>query len=265
MIPAAVANGLAYGLPFIAKGLDFLFNKSGAKAQEASNMRLAKYQNEKNMELLKYQLDYNTPAAQMQRYKDANLNPNLIYGQGTPGNMSETPKYPDIGRVDYQSMYTDLGTKTLQNQLLASQVDLTKNKADESGAKRELMQAQENLVRANPYMRKEYVNALVMQLESTAKMKEQEWNWRDTFVQSQTKDGEFEFRKKGFLLMDKQMDQLFQKFDLGSADQKIKAEILKSESFKNELKKLQVEWMKNAEITPQHIYQAIMMIISKLM
>lgn len=34
---------------------------------------------------------YNTPAAQMQRYKDAGLNPNLIYGQGTPGNAAAAP------------------------------------------------------------------------------------------------------------------------------------------------------------------------------
>ena len=30
--------------------------------------------------------EYNTPLAQMQRLKDAGLNPNLMYGQGTTGN-----------------------------------------------------------------------------------------------------------------------------------------------------------------------------------
>lgn len=34
-----------------------------------------------NLELWKLQNEYNTPAAQMQRYQDAGLNPNLIYGQ----------------------------------------------------------------------------------------------------------------------------------------------------------------------------------------
>lgn len=32
------------------------------------------------------QNEYNSPSAQMQRFRDANLNPNLIYGQGTEGN-----------------------------------------------------------------------------------------------------------------------------------------------------------------------------------
>lgn len=31
---------------------------------------------------------YNSPAAQMERYKEAGLNPNLIYGQGNSGNVS---------------------------------------------------------------------------------------------------------------------------------------------------------------------------------
>lgn len=35
--------------------------------------------------------EYNSPKAQMQRYKEAGLNPQLIYGQGTPGNASATP------------------------------------------------------------------------------------------------------------------------------------------------------------------------------
>jgi regulator of replication initiation timing len=37
------------------------------------------------------QNEYNSPKAQMQRYKDAGLNPQLIYGQGTPGNAPATP------------------------------------------------------------------------------------------------------------------------------------------------------------------------------
>lgn len=35
--------------------------------------------------------EYNSPKAQMQRFQEAGLNPQLIYGQGTPGNASATP------------------------------------------------------------------------------------------------------------------------------------------------------------------------------
>lgn len=39
----------------------------------------------------KQQNEYNSPKAQMERFKEAGLNPQLIYGQGTPGNASATP------------------------------------------------------------------------------------------------------------------------------------------------------------------------------
>lgn len=41
-----------------------------------------------NLELWKLQNEYNTPLAQMQRFQDAGLNPNLIYGQQ---NMASAP------------------------------------------------------------------------------------------------------------------------------------------------------------------------------
>ena len=40
---------------------------------------------------------YNNPASQMQRFKDAGLNPNLMFSQGESGNASEMPKYNQTG------------------------------------------------------------------------------------------------------------------------------------------------------------------------
>lgn len=49
---------------------------------------------------------YNAPAAQMQRYGAAGLNPNLIYSQGTPGNQTSAVQFasPDIDPVKIWSM-----------------------------------------------------------------------------------------------------------------------------------------------------------------
>jgi len=44
----------------------------------------------------KQQNAYNAPVAQMQRYRDAGLNPNLIYGQGTPGNQPAPVPVPEV-------------------------------------------------------------------------------------------------------------------------------------------------------------------------
>lgn len=59
---------------------------------------------------------YNSPEAQMQRFKDAGLNPNLIYGQGNPGNAGAIST-PDIQRPEFRtpdfSGVTNLGSNVL--------------------------------------------------------------------------------------------------------------------------------------------------------
>ena len=52
----------------------------------------AKYQADKSVDLWREQASYNTPAMQMQRFREAGLNPNLIYSQSESGNMSSPPQ-----------------------------------------------------------------------------------------------------------------------------------------------------------------------------
>lgn len=49
-------------------------------------------QNEYNLEMWNLQNEYNSPQAQMQRFQEAGLNPNLIYSQGTNGNNASAPQ-----------------------------------------------------------------------------------------------------------------------------------------------------------------------------
>lgn len=76
----------------------------------AANLQLAKYQNAENYNLWKEQIreqrsneawlrDYNSPAQQMQRYKEAGLNPNLIYGQSNTASAAPTPSAPKMERA----------------------------------------------------------------------------------------------------------------------------------------------------------------------
>lgn len=55
------------------------------------NLKLQELQNAYNLDMWKMQNEYNSPQSQMQRFKEAGLNPNLIYGQGTSGNASSAP------------------------------------------------------------------------------------------------------------------------------------------------------------------------------
>lgn len=63
--------------------------------QRKTNKQLAEYAYTKDLEMWNRANEYNSPENQMQRLKDAGLNPNLAYGSGNvAGNTStQTPKY----------------------------------------------------------------------------------------------------------------------------------------------------------------------------
>lgn len=73
---------------------------SQASANEA-NMELAKYNWEQQKEMWHMNNEYNKPSAQMARYLEAGLNPNLIYGSGSAsaGNSTSTPT-PQMPHVE---------------------------------------------------------------------------------------------------------------------------------------------------------------------
>lgn len=55
------------------------------------NLMLARQQNQWNLEQWQRQNDYNSPTSQMARLRQAGLNPDLMYGQGTTGNSVSSP------------------------------------------------------------------------------------------------------------------------------------------------------------------------------
>lgn len=69
-----------------------------AGSQERTNrwqMKLAEYAYQQEREMIREQNLYNSPAQQLERYKEAGLNPNLIYGEGkaSAGNQSGIASY----------------------------------------------------------------------------------------------------------------------------------------------------------------------------
>ena len=70
--------------------------RKGQQRTFENNRRLMQMQQRYDKQMYDYQNAYNTPANQMQRLKDAGLNPALMYGQGTTGNASNQPKAQTI-------------------------------------------------------------------------------------------------------------------------------------------------------------------------
>jgi len=88
------------------------------------------------------QNQYNSPAAQMQRLKEAGLNPNLVYGNGVDGNSTAPaksadvkgwdPKNPDIGSAAPAALaaFQNMRQSTLQADLVKQQIELAKADTD---------------------------------------------------------------------------------------------------------------------------------------
>lgn len=124
----------------IISGLGSLFGSAlgfGSQAMtNAQSMELAEYQFQKNLEMWHRNNAYNAPTAQMQRLKEAGLNPNLVYGQGAVGNAaSEPPKYqaPTIGAY---TNFGDLGVGSGMDAYLRAQyqrAEIENKNADTAG------------------------------------------------------------------------------------------------------------------------------------
>lgn len=81
-------------------------NKKEQNRTNRANMELAKYQAQQNEALIDKQNEYNTPVNQQMRFDAAGLNPNLMYGQGSPGNQTQAAKY-EAPTLDYRTPAID--------------------------------------------------------------------------------------------------------------------------------------------------------------
>lgn len=131
------------GGSILGSAMNSIFGSSAARKQRKAQKELAEYQYSKNLEMWNRNNEYNTPKNQMQRLKDANLNPNLMYGQGTTGNtsgqlpqyQSYTPEYHkntvDIPNIlTSLNMYQDYKNKGVQHDNLSQQTKLLQKEQD---------------------------------------------------------------------------------------------------------------------------------------
>lgn len=77
-------------------------NEMQVERQLNADKELASYKFDQDLEMWNLQNEYNSPEKQMQRFKQAGLNPALMYGQGSAGNATEAPKYQSVqsGRAE---------------------------------------------------------------------------------------------------------------------------------------------------------------------
>lgn len=264
---------LAGALPAISVGLQALGIGAsiwGAKRQGDENMRIAKFQAEANERYLDKYNEYNTPLNQMKRFKEAGLNPHLVYGQGSAGNQSAPISYPDVKGADYTQIarsvqgLQDLVPLYNQTRMINSQVQATDAKTLQTTALAEVNRVQKRVLEANPLLNDEGFKATIDSMKAAASIKGSEAELKSSEANFLLRSfGDVSSQNFQWKKMQRQMDILDQRFRLSELDGKLKAEVLKSKEFANAILEVQKDWMTDAEITPQHIYQFIQMLLIK--
>lgn len=104
------------------------------------NLNLAKMQNQWNVEQWNRENAYNSPAAQMARYKAAGLNPDLIYGQQNLSAASpemtagEGSQPTDVSNLANKRTIGDIAAQASQTRLTNAQAKLAESQADKTDA-----------------------------------------------------------------------------------------------------------------------------------
>lgn len=228
--------------------------KKNTERQAAANAGLAQTQADANQKYLDKQLEYNKPENQMQRFQNAGLNPNLIYGQGSPGNQSAPLTYPDIKPADFQTRTNAMDTIQAfnQNRLMQSQVNAQNAQTLQRTAMTEVNRLQARVLERNPALNDGAFAAIIDNLKATALLKEKQVTGQSIRNFNDAGIGNAQIVK-----IYKETDLLVQKFNLGTQDAAIKAQILKSKEFQNAILEVQKRFMTDGDITPQHIVQFI--------
>lgn len=114
-----------------------LFTGASNSDTNKTNLKIARETNQANYRLWQENNAYNTPAAQMARYRAAGLNPNMVYGQISSGNSSSPATAQ--GAVMKSAKFGDFGTSAavmsyLQGQMQKSTISLQDTQSEKNKA-----------------------------------------------------------------------------------------------------------------------------------
>lgn len=124
--PGALVSGLTGGL------FDTLFGGIAANRQLKNQKKLMNHQYDLQKQMFDYTSEYNSMKNQVQRYKDAGLNPNLLTGQsqmaGTTGTISSGSAAMPLAQSQMQYAQHAQIASTTEN--LRADTDLKKSQVD---------------------------------------------------------------------------------------------------------------------------------------
>lgn len=131
-----------------------LLSSKGQSDANKQNVALAKYQNQWNLDQWNRENEYNTPSSQLQRLKDAGLNPNLVYGSGTAVTQAASSPRAADAKVQNEMSGTSGGMSQALQMVMSTvmqQAQLNKMNAQSELARsqRDLAVVNQDLSRSN--------------------------------------------------------------------------------------------------------------------
>lgn len=207
---------------------------------------------------------YDSPEAQMARLKAAGLNPHLIYGSGS----SAGGAFPiDAGQIAPARLDAPQAAMPdpVGNFLAASRgfagLELTGAKTAESLMRAQSNEIQIEIAKTNPMLSPEVAKAVSKAMENAAELKSaQDWYIKNSWIDQGDRTSRIYVAK-----INNEVEALWQKLQLNTQDLAIKNKILESKEFENAIKEIQTRWLKDGDITPEHIRQGLMLILTKML
>lgn len=228
--------------PAIIAGATTLMNMIGRQRERKLNERYLARQNE-----------YNTPQWQMMRYKQAGLNPALVYTQGSSGNQTTALSAPS------SSPGTEFAQSYNQSGLAQSQVAANTARTEQTKVLKEVNELQRDLLARNPLLNDEGFKATIDSLKAAADVKQKEASLKQIEVWRNEAMANHQVSK-----IVKEVEMLDRKFKLNDLDQAIRAEVLKSKEFQNEILEIEKRFMVDFEMSPKNILDFLKILLIQL-
>lgn len=252
-------QGVTSAIPVVGPLLGGIFEHSRAGYETSPGRRafLDTVRNEQR--IFERDAAYNSPEAQMQRFKDAGLNPNLIYGQGSPGNVTGTaPSAQGNVKLDVVAqilqatmMKKEIEFKDAQIDAIKTNTRLSEERIGSEDAKQ--LRMAEDL----RYLKQRYPQ-LMVQLEAG-----NEKALRENRIGDQTEEFSVQKRMGEAILISNRISVELQRLNLMEKDGSIRDEILKSKQLQNALLNIQHKFLSEGEMNPQMLWQAILNTLSR--
>lgn len=257
-IAVAAIQGITRGGP----RRQYKWNKKAMHDANAINRENQERLLQQNLRIQQEQREYDSASAQMARYKAAGLNPHLIYGSGGGAGGAfpvDAGSLPGVNLQPPNAAYPDIAGNFLGAGQTLANTQLAQARQGEVQMNTALKEIQIDIAKTNPML-----NPSVASWVSTSMMEGARLKALESRSWMSGSDGgrmPIKITQK----VNAELEVQLQKIGLNTEDLKIKNQILESKEFENMIKEVQVRWLKDGEITPQHFYQGLMLIMSKML